>query len=79
MRVAQILIAAVTLGLAAGYAWSALLPHKAHVHVPRPATVEPIVIPETAADKQWADRAQDKAAAFDDNGLGNADAPPSKN
>jgi hypothetical protein len=58
MRIAQILVAAVILGLAAGYAWSAMAPARAHLHVPRAGSAPTIVIPESEADRAWAARAE---------------------
>lgn len=66
MRVPQILILALSLGLVAGYAWSAMMPRRAHVRIPRAETAVPIAIPETAADKEWEDRAQEDEARPDD-------------
>ncbi|HEX5239202.1 MAG TPA: excalibur calcium-binding domain-containing protein [Sphingomicrobium sp.] len=62
MRAVLLLVAAVPLGLAGGYAWSAWSRPPAHVHV-RPA-VEPKEIdpPESAADKQWDSRSLEQGA-----------------
>lgn len=60
MRAVQILIAALILGLAGGYAWSALTPRKTQVQIPRAAYAIPPDAPQSASDKEWAERAQEK-------------------
>ncbi len=61
VRALQILVAAIILGLAAGYAWSAAAPRTTHVRIPKPPQTKPIVIPESQADKAWIDRSTDNA------------------
>lgn len=60
MRVLLILAAAVMFGLAGGYAWSAFSAPKPHVHVPKARIALPPPVPQSAADKQWTERAEDK-------------------
>ena len=62
MRVVLIFAAAVMFGLAGGYAWSAFSAPKPHVHVPKARTALPPPVPESAADKHWTERAEDKPA-----------------
>ena len=61
MRAVQILVAAVILGLLGGYGWSALKPHKTHFEIPKPAFAIPPDAPDSSSDKEWAERAQEKA------------------
>lgn len=60
MRAVLLLVAAVPLGLAGGYAWSAWSRPPQHIAV-RPA-IEPKEIdpPESAADKQWSARSDEQ-------------------
>lgn len=62
MRAVLILFAAVMFGLAGGYGWSAMTPARAHVRVPKPVDATPPPIPESAADREWAERAMDKGS-----------------
>ncbi|WP_196233044.1 excalibur calcium-binding domain-containing protein [Sphingomonas segetis] len=60
MRAVLIVAAAVMLGLAGGYAWSALLHEGAKPPVPKAAAVaavSPLDIPASASDEEWAARA----------------------
>jgi hypothetical protein len=63
MRIGYILVAAVPLGLAAGYAWSdwSSRPHAAP-QVAVPPVVEPKLVdaPETPADKEWDARSDEQ-------------------
>jgi hypothetical protein len=58
MRAVLVLVAALMLGLAGGYAWSSLTPAQAHVRVPKVPKARPIVIPESVEDEQWSTRAE---------------------
>lgn len=60
MRPFLILAAALMFGVAGGYGWSDLTRPAPHVHVPKVPKAKPIVIPETTADKQWQERADDE-------------------
>ena len=60
MRAVQILVAAVILGLLGGYGWSAMKPRKAHVEIPKPAFAIPPDAPQSASDKEWAKRGEEK-------------------
>lgn len=60
MRAVQLLIAAVILGLAGGYAWSAMAPHKSQLPIPKAAYAIPPDAPESVSDKNWAERAVDR-------------------
>ena len=60
MRAVWILLAAVMLGLAGGYAWSALQP-KPHGHVPKGVTPKLVEAPETLSDSEWDARPADTA------------------
>lgn len=60
MRAVQILVAAVILGLAGGYAWSAMAPHKTQMRIPKAAYAIPPDAPESISDKEWAARGDDK-------------------
>lgn len=57
MRTVFILVGAVTLGLAAGYGWSALNPARPPVHIPKPVTPKLVEAPQSASDQEWAARA----------------------
>jgi hypothetical protein len=61
MRAVQILVAAVILGLAGGYGWSAMSVHRAHVQLPRAVTALPPDAPQSASDKEWAARGMEKS------------------
>ncbi|HEY4070924.1 MAG TPA: excalibur calcium-binding domain-containing protein [Sphingomicrobium sp.] len=64
-----ILLAAVTFGLAGGYAWSALTATKVRPEAPKPVEVKavsPLDLPDSASDREWAARAADEnSTAFD--------------
>jgi hypothetical protein len=60
MRAVQILVAAVILGLAGGYAWSAMTPHKIQMRIPKVAYAIPPDAPESMSDREWAARGEDK-------------------
>lgn len=62
MRAIQILVAAIILGLAGGYAWSALAPRTSHVPIPKAVYKAPPDPPESRSDKEWAARAEQKSA-----------------
>ena len=57
MRTVFILVGAVTLGLAAGYGWSALNPARPPVRIPKPVTPKLVEAPQSASDQEWAARA----------------------
>lgn len=60
MRLIMIIPGAVLLGLAGGYAWSAMTPAKvAPTHFPKPTMVIPADAPQSASDKEWAARADE--------------------
>ena len=61
MRAVQILVAAAILGLLGGYGWSAMKPHKTHVEIPKATFAIPPDAPESSSDREWAERAQEKA------------------
>jgi hypothetical protein len=63
MRAVLIVAAAVMLGLAGGFGWSALLHKDAKPSVPRAAAVtdvSPLDMPASASDEEWAARAADE-------------------
>ena len=62
MRAIAILAGAVTLGLAAGYGWSALTAPRPAVKIPKAVTPRLVEIPQSDSDKEWAARALDKQA-----------------
>jgi hypothetical protein len=55
----RILVAAVVLGLAAGFAWS-IVPRSVHPHVPRAVNPKPAFLPQSAEDKDWSVRAENE-------------------
>jgi len=60
MRVATIIVAAVTLGLAGGYGWSALTHTGPKPTVPKAVAVKivsPLDFPASDSDREWAARA----------------------
>ena len=59
MRAVLILVVAVMLGLAGGYAWSAIGRPPARVHVRKVPKTEALAIPQTTADQAWQTRAED--------------------
>ena len=59
MRAVLILAGAVTLGLAAGYGWSALNPVRPAVHIPKAVTPKLVEVPQSASDREWAARGLD--------------------
>lgn len=68
MRSLLILAAAAMLGLAGGYGWSAFSSPHALPRVPKsmgkgPHTIYEPAAPDGAADREWASRADDSAAA----------------
>jgi hypothetical protein len=54
------LIAAVSIGLAAGYGWSELQLQSVHPHIPKAVNPKPIVLAQSAADEDWSERARDR-------------------
>jgi len=60
MRAVQILVVAVILGLAGGYAWSAMAPHKTQMRIPKAAYAIPPDAPESVSEKEWAARGEDR-------------------
>lgn len=68
MRSLMILLAALMFGLAGGYGWSVMARRPQHVRVPKVPKPEKLVVPESAADRQWAERA-------DENGIEASSAP----
>jgi hypothetical protein len=60
MRAAYIFAAAVTLGLGAGYAWSAMAPRTAPAAVPKGVTPKEADAPESVEDRKWAARSEEK-------------------
>ncbi len=52
MRAVYILVAAVLLGLAAGYAWWAMSPAP-RMHIPKAVAPKFVDPPETASDREW--------------------------
>lgn len=63
MRSLMLLFAAVMFGLLGGYGWSVMARRPQHVHVPKVPKPEKLVVPESAADKQWAERAAENDIA----------------
>lgn len=59
MRAAYVLLAAILLGLAGGYGWSALHPARPAVHIPKGVTPPQVELPQSDSDRQWAARALD--------------------
>lgn len=57
MRAVQIVLAAVMMGLAGGYGWSAMSRHPPAVHIPKAVTPKTVEIAQTPDDQQWAERA----------------------
>jgi hypothetical protein len=62
MRSAYILVAAVPLGLAGGYGWSAWSRQPAHASVRRAVAPKEIDAPESPADKEWSARSDEQGA-----------------
>ena len=60
MRAVCILLAAVMIGLAGGYAWSALQPVR-HGHIPKGVTPKIAEPPESLSDSEWDARPADTA------------------
>ena len=60
MRAVQILVAAVILGIAGGYGWSAMAPRKSQMRVPKVAYAIPPDAPESMSDNEWAARGEEK-------------------
>jgi hypothetical protein len=60
MRAVLILPAAVLLGLAGGYGWSALHPVRPSAQIPKAVTPTEVELPQTASDTEWAARAVDE-------------------
>jgi hypothetical protein len=66
MRAVYVLAGAVTLGLAAGYGWSAMNPARPAAKIPKPVTVKPVELPQSASDQEWAARSLgEEAPALD--------------
>lgn len=69
MRAVLILVAAILFGLAGGYGWSAMTPkvapasRAAAAPPPKPTTIIPADLPQTADDRAWTARAQAPRAA----------------
>jgi hypothetical protein len=61
MRAVQIVVAAVTVGLAGGYGWSALSRHAPPVHIPKAVTPPTVEVAPTPDDRQWAARSLDES------------------
>src|ERR1700749_1028288 len=61
MRALYALLAAVMLGLAGGYAWSAMQPSGKPAHVRKAVYPHIPDAPETASDREWAARATEEA------------------
>lgn len=62
MRAVQILVAAVILGIAGGYGWSAMAPRETQMRIPKAAYAIPPDAPESISDKEWAARGKAKKA-----------------
>jgi hypothetical protein len=56
MRMMQIVLAALMLGLVGGYGWSAMSRHAPPSHIPKAVTPAQVELPQTADDRQWAAR-----------------------
>jgi len=65
MRAVAILTGAVTLGLAAGYGWSALNPARPAIRIPKAVTPKAVEVPQSASDQEWASRATDRTPEVD--------------
>lgn len=66
MRAILILAAALMFGVAGGYGWFDLTRSAPHVHVPKVPRERAIVIPQSSADRQWQERADDGAGTASD-------------
>jgi hypothetical protein len=65
MRALIILAASATLGLGAGYGWSALTPTRPQVEIPKAVTPKIVEPPQTDSDKEWAARAVEDTPGVD--------------
>ena len=65
MRAVVILAGALTLGLVAGFGWSALDRAPPAMKIPKAVTPKPVEIPQSASDQEWAARAMDKTPEMD--------------
>ena len=65
MRAVVILAGALTLGLVAGFGWSALDRAPAAVKIPKAVTPKPVEIPQSASDREWAARAAEQTPKVD--------------
>ena len=61
MRAVQIVLAAVMVGLAGGYGWSALSRHAPAVHIPKAVAPPVVEVAPTADHRQWAARGIDES------------------
>lgn len=59
----MLLAAAVMFGVLGGYGWSVMARRPQPAHVPKVPKPEKLVIPDSAADKQWEERADENDAA----------------
>ena len=57
MRAVQLLVAALILGLAGGYAWSAMVKPAPHLRIPKAVTPKLFDAPQSSSDREWAARA----------------------
>ena len=62
MRAVYVLLAAVLLGLAGGWGWSAMNRPRPAVHIPKAVTPKDVELPQSASDSEWAARAVDENA-----------------
>jgi hypothetical protein len=65
MRTMQIVLAAVMVGLAGGYGWSAMSRHAPPAHIPKAVTPKMVDIAPTPDDRQWAERALESTPAVE--------------
>ena len=63
MRSLMVLLAALMFGLLGGYGWSVMARRPQPAHVPKVPKPEKLVIPDSAADKQWEERADENEIA----------------
>jgi len=61
MRAVQIVLAALMVGLAGGYGWSAMSRHAPALHVPKAVTPPAVEIAPTPDDRQWVARGLDES------------------
>lgn len=59
----MVLVAALMFGVLGGYGWSVMARRPQHAHIPKVPKAEKLVIPDSTADKQWEERADENEVA----------------